>query len=201
MSRKLFISIALVAFASSSFAQDVSHCVAIDNPDDRLNCFDQAFIETAHPEVAPESAWNVRIDRSALDDSTSVYLSVTSDRPLRSRFGRSADASFHVRCLEGTTSAFVNFGGHFMSEIEGRGRVDYRVDDRQPSNAEMRVSSNNQALGLWRDDIAIPFIRRIIDGNSLYVRAIPYGESALEMTFPIAGLDEAIAPLREACGW
>jgi hypothetical protein len=33
------------------------------------------------------------------------------------------------------------------------------------------------------------------------VRALPPDEAAIDMEFEIAGLDEAIKPLREACEW
>ncbi|WP_333830981.1 type VI secretion system-associated protein TagO [Pararhodobacter sp.] len=201
MKRIFYGAVTLLIFAIPATSQDVSHCASMENAEDRLNCFDQAFIETSELEAAPDSEWSVRVDQSPLDDSTSVYMSVQSDRPLRARFRQESDASLNIRCRENTTSIFIHFGGHFMSDIQGRGRVDYRVDDRPAGHTTMSVSTNNEALGLWSGNRSIPFIRGIMDGGSLYVRATPFSESALEMTFNISGLDEELAPLREACNW
>jgi type VI secretion system protein VasI len=40
-----------------------------------------------------------------------------------------------------------------------------------------------------------------MDGEQLYVRAAPFSESRIEMTFNITGIEDEIAPLREACSW
>lgn len=187
--------------SSVSYAQDAASCVRIANPDDPLNCFDAAFTEVSEPVSSVEGAWNVRIESSQLDDSRSVYMRVTSEQPVLGRFGSMENGTLMVRCLENTTSLFIIFGGHFMADIQGRGRVDYRIDAATPRNISMAVSNDNNALGLWRGNQAIPFIRSLFGADNLLVRATPFSESAVEMNFDISGLEEQIAPLREACNW
>ena len=143
----------------------------------------------------------MRRTQSQFDDSARVILSVLSEQPIRGRFGSPAQATLMIRCEENTSSLFVHFNDLFMSDIQGYGRVDYRVDDGRPGNVSMTASDNHQALGLWRGGRSIPFIRSLFGGERLYLRATPFNENRVEMVFPIAGLEEAIAPLRAACNW
>jgi type VI secretion system protein VasI len=192
----------VVVFSEQAAAQEVEDCVGIADPNDRLNCFDQAFVAVESRPATLTNAWQVRSETSALDDSTSVFLSVLSDEPVRGRFGRDGQPQLTVRCRENTTSVIVTFSGLFMSDIQGRGRVDFRVDDNPSGNVNMTVSTNNEALGLWRGGQSIPFIENhLLDANSLYLRATPHSESAVEMRFNISGLGDVIGPLREACNW
>jgi type VI secretion system protein VasI len=146
-------------------------------------------------------SWAVEIEQSALDDSRRVILSLESNEPIRARHGQAQPATLFVRCEENTTSLFIHFAGHFMSDNRGGGRIDYRIDDRSPARVDARESNNNMALGLWRGGSAIPFLRDLFGGQSLYVRATPFNESRVEATFAITGLEDAIRPLREACNW
>lgn len=201
----IFIAVTLAAVVmlpSDLHAQDASSCVIIENSEERLQCFDQAFATTEEP-ATPElkSDWSVRTDVSPLDDSKSVYLSVTSTSPIMGRYGRFVYGSLNIRCFEHTTSVYTIWGGHFMSDYRGGGRVHYRIDDNPAAFATMRESSNNEALGVWTEVGSLRFIQRMFGGNSIYMRASPYNESPVEMTFNITGLEEAIEPLREACGW
>lgn len=200
----LFAAIVTTAMTLSSGlqAQDATSCVSIENSEERLQCFDQAFAtsdQPATPEI--ETDWSVRTDVSPLDDSKSVYLTVTSTSPIMGRYGRLETGTLFIRCFENTTSLFTVWGGHFMSDNRGGGRVDYRIDDNSAAHVSMQESSDNEALGLWNGGASIPFIKRLFGGETIFMRASPFNESPVEMTFNISGLEEAIEPLREACGW
>lgn len=200
--KTLFALFVLPFFALGVYAQSGEQCVAIADPDARLDCFDQAYIGIEGIMDAPQSSWLLRTETSALDDTTSVFLSVFSEENLRSRFGQGGPARLTVRCLENTTSVILHFGGLFMADSGTYGQVAYRVDDAPAGSIQMSESTNNEALGLWRGGQAIPFIRQqLLGGQSLFVRATPFSESPVEMRFNISGLEEEIAPLREACSW
>ncbi len=180
-------------------AQTGAECARIASPDDRLSCYDALFVT---PVATPQAGlWAVQETRSALDDSRRVTLTLDSTEPMPGRFGQQEPATLIIRCEQNTTALFIIWGGHFMSDLNRGGRVDYRIDAQPPGNITMRVSNNNMALGLWNGGASIPFIRRLLDGSELYVRATPFSESRIEARFPIAGLTEAIQPLRAACNW
>lgn len=200
--QKTLFAFFLLIFAVGAYAQSAEQCVAIVDPDERLNCFDQAYQEIGGVADVPQSQWLLRTETSALDDTTSVFLNVFSEENLRSRFGRGGPARLTVRCVENTTSVILHFGGLFMADSGTYGQVAYRVDDAPAGSIQMSESTNNEALGLWRGGQAIPFIRQqLFGGESLFVRATPFSESPVEMRFDISGLEEVIAPLREACNW
>ncbi|MDP2085218.1 MAG: type VI secretion system-associated protein TagO [Gemmobacter sp.] len=193
------LATALLLGAAETAAADPARCAAIAEPSQRLGCYDDLFRTTET--LQTDGDWSVRIEKSQLDDSTSVYISLESQNPLRGRFGQKEPASLHLRCKEKTTVAYIYFGGHFMSDNRGGGRVDYRVDNRPAKHRVMDESNDNQALGLWSGKAAIPFIKELMEGSSLYIRATPFSESMIEATFSIAGLAKAIEPLKAACKW
>ena len=199
MLRKFLPLIFLGWSSSAVVAQQGAECARIANPDARLSCYDALFRETTKEVVAGK--WSVTDEKSTLDDSRKVTLFLESEEELRGRFGNKDKAALVIRCEENTTVIYVRWGGHFMSEINGGGRVDYRIDDQRPQHVSMRVSNNNEALGLWRGSVAIPFIRNLLTAEQFYVRATPFSESRVEATFMVSGLDDAIKPLREACNW
>lgn len=87
------------------------------------------------------------------------------------------------------------------SKYSDDGHVTYRLDDDKARNASMDASTDNEALGLWNGGRAIPVIKQMLGKSKMILRARPYGESAFTATFNIAGIEEAIAPLRQECHW
>jgi type VI secretion system protein VasI len=202
LNRRFFTGITIgLILGGPLFAQDVSHCVGIDDPDSRLNCFDDAFVETKVEQQLPQSDWSVKVDTSALDDSKTVVLSLYSKNQFSSQYGQLKRGTLIIRCQENTTSLYTLWGDHFMSDNRSGGRVDYRVDEKKASRVNMTESTDNKALGLWNGGGSIEFIKRLFGAKQLYTRATPFSESPVEMTFNITGLERAIEPLREACNW
>lgn len=216
--------LALAGTAGVAQTRPPELCAALQSDTARLACYDENFRgsapsvdETESPigadaeapsapvatpvEPAVRSLWSVRRTRSEVDDSERVVLTLTSSDSIRGRFQQPGPATMVVRCEENTTSVYLLFNDLFMSDIQGYGQVTVRVDERRAREISMGVSTDNMALGLWRGRTAIPFIRDLFGGERMFVRATPFNETRVEMTFPIAGLEEAVSPLREACGW
>lgn len=192
----------VITLSSGLHAQDASSCLSIESSEERLQCYDQAF-KTPEEPTSPEfsSDWSVTTDVSPLDDSKSVYLSLTSTSPIMGRYGKFESGTLYIRCFENTTSLFTVWGGHYMSDNRGGGRVDYRIDDNPATHVSMQESSDNEALGLWNGGASIPFIKGLFGGEEIFMRASPFNESPVKMTFNISGLKVVIEPLREACNW
>lgn len=190
---------ALCLIPCVSQAQDPRVCAALSDDKSRLECYDLAHRKTAN--VANASKWQVREEKSRLDDSREVFLAVSSLNPIRGKYGQTKYGTMVINCQDKATNIYFVFGDHFMSSLQGAGKVNARVDTNTPKTIPMIESNDHSALGLWGNRTAVPYIKDMLGGKSLYVRAVPYNESAIEMDFPIAGLDEAIKPLREACKW
>lgn len=200
MNKYITLSISFFGLACPVLAQD--QCVSVVDDKERLDCYDRAF-KPKEPESTNSliGKWTVHEDSSKLDDSKSVTLSVDSDEPVRGRFGGSEAGTLIVRCKENTTSLYIIWAGNFMSDLQGRGRVDYRIDTQPARHAGMDASTDNMALGLWNGGASIPLINKLMDANKFYVRATPFNESPVEMTFTVTGLKDAAVPLKTACGW
>lgn len=190
-------------------ASEAGRCVTIGGPvvekplkiGPTSEAVDVATPESETTAVADKGRWVVSEDKSALDDSRTVVLTIDSDEPIRGQFGPAGPAVMHLRCMENSTVFYLWLNDLFLSDIQGYGTVDYRIDDDKAAELQMEVSTDNKALGLWGGSTSIPMIEKLIDGERVVFRATPYNESSVEFSFDLSGLDIAIAPLREACSW
>lgn len=147
------------------------------------------------------TSWATGTETSPIDDSTNVFLSVDALEPHTDRYGNLYLPALVLVCRENVTALYIDFDGEFMADSGGFGTVTMRIDDAPAREVQMAESTNNLALGLWRGGLSIPVIRELLEAEELFVRATPFSESPRDMIFPVAGLDEVIDPLREACGW
>ena len=158
--------------------------------------------EPPAPTKAPDTGkWQMRRDISQLTDEKYVFVTTKSNETIPGRFGSAGNARLSLRCMENTTAVILTMNDHFMADIQGYGRVEYRLDDRAMQRVSMTESTDNSALGLWRGGSAIPFIKSLFGHQRLVVRATPFNESALTVTFDISGVEAATAELRETCHW
>lgn len=195
-----FVATAGLAAQAQDTGQD---CGNIDSDAPRLRCYDALFRPTTSVALPSQSIgkWRVSTEISPIDDSTKVFLTLTSDNGITNRFGQKSQMQFTIACRENTTSMWFYFGGNFMSDTAGSGRVTYRIDSAAARTKSFVESSNNEALGLWNGGSSIPFVKSLFGRSRLYVQAQPYNESTVSDFFSVAGLEEAIKPLREACHW
>ncbi|KEP69445.1 hypothetical protein DL1_03915 [Thioclava dalianensis] len=201
MNFKLIFAAIIAACAGPALAQE--NCKAIKDDPARLACYDLAngVSETTKLSGAGLGKWQKAVDTSKLTDEKNVFLHLESEDPLPGRFGAAGTAELWLRCQENKTSAFFTFNDNFMSDIQGYGTIDYRIDDHPMQKLRTSASTDNKALGLWSGGTAIPFIKSLTNSQELVVRATPFNASALTMTFNTSGLDSALKELREPCHW
>jgi len=206
-----FIAILIAGTAHTAEPSGILKCSAITDGVKRLECFDNLASsdqaeanKQASEDLGGQTTsdnWHTTINQSKIDDTTTVILLTPSKDEVQGRFNRTATPVLILRCLENTTSAFINFDGLFMADSGGYGRVTFRVDKTKAVTRSFSASTNHKALGLWGGGQAIPFIQNLMDGSALIVQATPHSESPVTMEFDISGLKEAIQPLRKACNW
>jgi type VI secretion system protein VasI len=201
------LSFALKIFAlgvvSGTSAAAQEECKSIIDDQARLACFDLAYgVRTIAPTDGPSPGkWQKSVQQSALTDEKTVVLRLSSDDEIRGQFGDTGPATLILRCLENTTSAYFLFNDHFLADIQGYGKVDYRLDQNTMRSANMDVSTDNKALGLWSGGKSIPFLKAMLGHSTMVVRATPFNESSVTVTFDISGIDGAIQELRDTCHW
>ena len=155
--------------------------------------------QTAPPDDTGK--WRINKDKSQIDDSESVYLSLNSNALIPGQFGGSGPAMLWLRCLESTTAVLLQVNDLFLTDIEGYGSVTYRVDDRKAIKIRMVASTDNKSLGLWSGGSAIPFIKNLMKGEHVVFRVTPFNESPVEFEMDLSGITAAVDPLRKACKW
>lgn len=212
-----FCALIVLTFPASALSQaipgDLLNCKNIAADADRLACFDLGMakdrtVATVAPTAAPatpeqpKSKWYARKDTSAMTDDTNHFVTTTSKEYLQcSQYGSSGPVTLWVRCMEDTTAIFISGDCHLASGFQGYGDVTWRTDEDKPTTRSFDTSTDSQALGLWSGGRAIPAVKELFGKERLVVRFTPFSMSPVEATFDIAGLEEAIKPLREECGW
>lgn len=197
------LAIAIACASPAASQPDPSTCTDLTVEKERLACYDGLFMDQIQ-DATPEGDigdWRIRTVVSPIDDTSNVFLSLTGRDGIRSRFGQSGEMKLTIACRENTTSLYLHFGGHFMSDHAGAGRVTYRIDTDAAQTKNFTGSTNNEALGLWNGGSSIPFVKALFGAEQLFVQATPYSENAVQDFFDIGGLETAIEPLRASCNW
>lgn len=198
------LACALAAFIPA-IASAQTDCRSIEADLDRLACYDRESGRTpiATP-VETDSQWRVRVEKSEMTDEENVYVSVDADEPVScQQFSDPEKPTLVLRCQENTTSLIIATSGcHLVSsQYNDYGDVTYRIDDLSSRTRGFDESTSNRSLGLWSGGTSIPFIKSMFGHKELLTRFTPFNSNPVTARFQIGGLEEAIAPLREACGW
>ena len=206
MQRLVFVVVSVVTLSAFPAFADmetyIATCAAEKNSVKRLECYDALAnkLGVDRPAVTTEISgrWSVSTKTSPIDDSTNVYMYVDADELIRDRYGNATRPSLWVRCAENTTSLFINWGVYLGLDETW---MTHRIDDAKAVTSEWSVSTTNESVGRWRGGSSIPFIKGLFDRRTLLAQITPYGESPVIVTFNVSGLEEAVQPLRDACGW
>ena len=174
----------------SAWGQSDADCTAIEDEAEKAFCY------------VIKGDFFLNIDKSNFDDSTTIFLYALANEFL-SIGSRGTDRPIlYIRCMENTTSMVLTASDMlFASDFDGFGRVRYRVDDRPAGIWSMQKTRSNKSLGFWSGRKSIPAIEELFGGDVLRVRFARLNETPAEVTFNITGLEQQIAPLREACNW
>ncbi len=152
------------------------------------------------PTVVPKPVWRTSKYTSKIDDSTNVYITRKAVYPVLNRRSKLIRPEIAIACRENKTSLWIDFDGEFMADLD-HGTITYRIDKNKARRRAFRESNDHSALGLWNGGTSIPFIKELMAGKDLVIRATPHSESELEVEFDISELDQTIKPLRQACNW
>ena len=212
--KKICFSFCVGFFSATLHAEPTTllKCFAIEDGVMRLACFDtlanaeqkqanlkaKALLDSSDKKP---SNWTLSIEQSKIDDSKTVILMTQATTPIPGRFRGYATPTLVLRCLQNVTSAYIDFDGWYMTDISGHGQVTFRIDKEKPFFHGMSASNSNKALGFWNGGTSLPFIKKLMTGQSLLVQATPFRESSMMVTFNISNLESVLDPLRKASNW
>jgi type VI secretion system protein VasI len=180
--------------------KDIATCAAKSSDIERLSCYDELAksLNVANPHVTTTKGngnWSVRIEKSPIDDSENVILSVSSDNTIKSGYNI-VNPTLIVRCSENVTNVYIAWDLYL-----GINSTDMttRFDDEKATTRTWSISTDHKAVFVSTGDVA--FAKKMMNHDKLLAQIIPYGESPVMATFSIHGLSEKIKPLRKACKW
>lgn len=204
MTREVIAALSLWALSHSAGAlgkTDLANCAAISEPAARLGCYDDMtknFGAEQAISAQPPGSWEIEEQRSEVDGSRSLYLTVEAGALTFDQNNHPTRPSLWIRCAEDQMSLYVWWKLYLgVDEID----VSYRVDSLPLQTQSWTIANNNEFAGLWSEDSAIPLIRRLLDADQLLLQLSPYDQTTMGSSFEVAGLRQAIKPLRAACDW
>ena len=180
----------------------VSECHSIESPLDRLTCYDNQTDRTVEETIQNDvgKQFIVNVETSKLKDTTDIRISVLSENAVMDKYAiRRKYKRLLFQCVENTTS-WVLVTDNYMSDRYENKVIEYRIDNEKSKKKKLNTSTDGRHLGL-SGSASISFIKTLFNKTTLVVRYIPYNESRKTVEFNIAGLEEVIKPLRNACNW
>lgn len=180
---------------------DAIACTSISDSLRRLTCFDAAFKDVKASqsgrlvnEPAP-SLWEVTRSRSPIDDSPTILATLAPSESSGAAFG-SQNVALALRCMENTTSVILSMG---TFSVDDRMAVTIRLGTEPAETSRWEISSQRTSVGLWTGSQAIPFIKRLANGETLAVRVD--GRTRVDAVFDLSNVEDVAQEVSEACGW
>jgi len=147
----------------------------------------------------PNGKWNLSTEASAVDDSKTAVLVLPAENEITGWLAEQRP-QLVVRCKERKTEAYITTG---MAPAVESGNYEgatvlLRLDKDKAFTLNASKSTDSKALFLPG---AVGLIKRMLPHQQMLFRFTPFNASPQEVTFDIRGLDKAIVPLQQACGW
>jgi len=189
------------AVAAQVTEREVRDCVAIAAAEARLACYDAIGKRVAAMEQAAKQGgkWRVASKETKFSDKPDVYLSLPAEDTVVDLLAGEVRPVLWLSCAEGKMIGYINFG---FTIGGGKKQLEYRIDGSQPRSASLATSSDFQGLGNWQDSAQlIATLKSWFGAREFLIRTVSISNDPMVATFDITGIETAVAPLRESCGW
>lgn len=100
-----------------------------------------------------------------------------------------------VRCQSPITDVFISWSDY----LADNDRVTLRLDDEEPVERSWPMSTDSTAT--FYPGNGDTFAKTLLEHEVMVARVTPYNSGPVTATFTLAGIEAALAPVREACGW
>ena len=203
MKSKYAICFAIVVMPLAAVAdmkKEVAACAGKRGELERLACYDGVAKRNGLSPPQGEATstvgggkWMVTDEVNPIDDSRTVTLALPADSG-KSKWGN--PIILIARCKSNTTELFIGWGDYLGREAN----VLTRIGKHDAVTREWSLSTNSQAT-FYPGNRDISFLKQMMEADTLVAQVTPYNESPTTAVFDTEGLDVAIKPLRETCGW
>jgi type VI secretion system protein VasI len=192
---------ALMFTAPAALAQEAGllACSEVGPDSERLACYDSLAARLSSDDSERESAkWRVRESTSPIDDGPVVHMMLEADTTVEDLVAGEVRPKLWVTCEEGQVAAYVDWG---FTIGGGRKLLTVRLDREEAEDAVLEISNSFESIGSWKSENVVRYLERMLDHNQFTVRTTSMSNDPLVAEFDIRGFDEAVKPLRAACGW
>lgn len=197
--------LAVILLAASTVSADdsidkseIAKCGLIEGALERLQCFDKIAkkhsvdgIQRIKPKVEGSGQWSVNIDTNPLDDSTTVTAMLRAESGA-DYLGRKV--TLIARCKSNTTDLYINWQDFLARNTSVTSRI-----GKNKAETYKWSSSTDQKATFHRTPIN--HLRKMLGEESYVAQITPYNSSPTTAIFNISGIDNALKPLMETCGW
>lgn len=174
-------AMAMLTLVTPAPAQsDARACTAIEDDAQRLACFDAAFAAPVAPGETPS-------------------VTFLSEQLIPGRPSGRLPAEMVVACADGVLQVRFSFANQLMSATGDFAPITFQIDQQTARSRTLNAAPDNMALGFWTTGEANQFLNSLDGGQNLAVRVTPVSQRSLSVRFNLAGFDQAVAPIRQAC--
>ena len=195
----LVLSLNTINASEELIKKEIAKCATKNGDASRLICYDDLAksMGVDKPKVITKnkSKWVVSESKSPIDDSVTVTMMLDASDTILNSYGQFNRPTLILRCSENKTNAYVNWDMFLGTD---RIKVLSRIDKEKAKTRSWSISTDNKATFAPKN---IAFIKSLFGHEKLLQQLTPYGSSPKTTSFEIGGLEEAIKPLRKACGW
>lgn len=173
-------------------------------PDDiaRLRAFDALAAKLSAivpgPDTGDSGAWRLTEDRSKIDDSPTVVLTLRAENEVNGWLDKRTKPSLIVRYREGGLDSYIALGMTPNVERADGATVTIRFDDNNALDVRCSLSTDREAVFLPN---AKNFIRQIAQSERMVLRFVPFNSNPVVTEFDTRGFRTALRPLEDASGW
>lgn len=130
-----------------------------------------------------------------------LSISAPSVAPVEGMFDKAAPAQMQIRCASNNTSVSFSFTDVFLSDVPDYDVVTLRLDGA-PEQQVRLVKGDDDGTLVWPTGReAVPFLLRAIAADTLQLKVTALTNDVLTPSFSLAGLTQALGPVRRACNW
>lgn len=183
-------------------------CALIGPATERLACYDNLFRSEQFTggddeEVTPQQGmWASGVEISQIEGTERPFASLQSEQLIPALPRGRAPARMTILCLDDNTVVQFAFAGYALGTPTSNSGTLTIQFDRLPSRSQsLELSTDRTALGFFTDAQAMGFLEQLLDAERLFVRAQPQGQRSVTVSFQLEGIEDALVPVREACGW
>jgi len=172
--------------------QDFASCAAIDYDRARVECYDQLAGSLGIRASTGSGKWEISVQTDAANDATAVSLVLAADSATTQS---DETIALIVRCRNDDTDLYIRWHDYLGNEAS----VLTRVGNENAVIQKWNLSADHQSS--FYPENPIEFIKQLLEADRIVAEISPYRARPITANFDLAGLSNAIAPLRETCNW